>query len=88
MKETEVFAINGRKVLGIRSADFSELEGFLRILPQWHSILGDDLVLSSCISLMLARLHELDPIHVVPDLVEDSVTVYLGERVASLGVDA
>ena len=86
LEEEKVFAINGRKVLGIRGADFSELEGLLRILSQWYSILEDDLVLSSCMSLMLARLQELDPVHVDPDLVEDAVTVYLGERVALLEV--
>lgn len=84
LEEEKVFAINGRKVLGIRGSGCSELEGLLRILSQRYSILEDDLVLSSCMSLLLGRFQELDPVDVDPDLVEDVVTVYLGERVVFL----
>lgn len=87
--KTTVHTINDRVVLGIRDAEIQELDYLLRVLPEWHTILSTDSVLSSCLSMMLDRLNVLEPVCGLDDDVDilDSVTVFLGKRVSAQEVD-
>jgi len=77
--------INDRQILGIRNADYDELENMLLSLSELKTILQTDPVLSSCMSMMISRLHELEPVFVSDDDIEEVVTVYLGKRVGEEG---
>lgn len=77
--------INDRQILGIRNADYQELEDMLLSLLDLKPILQTDTVLSSCMSMMISRLHELEPVYVDEGDIEEVVTVYLGKRVGPDG---
>lgn len=77
--------INDRQILGIRNADYQELEDMLLSLLDLKPILQTDTVLSSCMSMMISRLHELEPVYVDEGDIEEVVMVYLGKRVGPDG---